>query len=119
MSYVNLNITLKSISFAIFDSHINYANLIWRGKMLTLHLELSPYRKKPLEFINNQPRSSHCESKILKFEDKILINNIIFKSKSIIYNHQYLRIGLSFVLIFTSKIQCHIQLINYLSVHIL
>ena len=75
MSYVNLNITLKSNSFAIFDSHVNYANLIWRGKMLTLHLELSPYRKKPLEFINNQPRSSHCESKILKFEDKILINN--------------------------------------------
>ena len=87
--------------------------------MLTLHLELSPYRKKPLEIVNNQPRSSHCESKILKFEDKILINNIIFKSKSIIYNHQYLRIGLSFVLIFTSKIQSHIQLINYLSVHIL
>ena len=27
-NYVNFN-TLKSIYFAIFDSHINYANLIW------------------------------------------------------------------------------------------
>ena len=58
---------------------------LYGSKMLTLHLELSPYR---IRIINNQPRNSHSsllfkKSNILKFEDKILINNIIFISKSI------------------------------------
>ena len=88
------------------------------GQNVNSAFRIVTLQKKAIRIINNQPRSSHCESKILKFEDKILINNIIFKSKSIIYNQQYLRIGLSFVLIFTSKIQSHIQLINYLSFHI-
>ena len=46
-NYVSFN-TLKSIYFAIFDPHINYTNLIW-SKTLTPHLELSLYRKNPLE----------------------------------------------------------------------
>ena len=59
------------------------------------------------------------EGRSLKFEDKILINNIIFiGNQLIIYNYQYLRIGLSFGPIFTSMIQSHLQLINYLSLHI-
>ena len=37
-NYVNFN-TLKSIYFAIFDSHINYASLVWGQN---LHLELTP-----------------------------------------------------------------------------
>ena len=58
------------------------------------------------------------EGRSLKFEDKILINNIIFiDNQLIIYNYQYLRIGLSFGPIFTSMIQSHLQLINYLSLH--
>ena len=53
---------------------------LYEGKTLTPHLELSPYIKKAIRIINNQPRNSHSsllfkKSNILKFEDKILINN--------------------------------------------
>ena len=55
---------------------------LFGGKTLTPHLELS------FRIINNQPRNSHAsllykKSSILKFEDKIRINNIILISKSI------------------------------------
>ena len=85
-NYVNFN-TLKSIYFAIFDSHINYANLIW-GQNLNSAFRIVTLQKKAIRIINNQPRNSHSsllfkKSNILKFEDKILINNIIFISKSI------------------------------------
>ena len=46
-NYANFS-TLKSIYFAIFNSHINYANLIW-GQNLNSDFRLSPRRKKPLE----------------------------------------------------------------------
>ena len=85
-NYVNFN-TLKSIYFAIFDSHINYANLIW-GQNINSTFRIVTLQKKAIRIINNQPRNSHSsllfkKSNILKFEDKILINNIIFISKSI------------------------------------
>ena len=78
-NYVNFN-TLKSIYFAIFDSHINYANLIWEQNVN------SAFRVVALQ--KNQPRNNHSSllfKKIntLKFVDKILINNIIFISKFI------------------------------------
>ena len=46
------------------------------------------FTEKNLGIINNQPRNSHSgplfkKSNILKFEDKVLISNIIFISKSI------------------------------------
>ena len=85
-NYVNFN-TLKSIYFAIFDSHINYTNLIW-GQNVHSAFRIATLQKKAIRIINNQPRNSHSsllfkKSNILKFEDKILINNIIFISKSI------------------------------------
>ena len=61
---------------------------LYGGKTLTPRLELSTYRKKKaIRIINNQLRNSPSsllfkKSNILKFEDKILINNIIFISKS-------------------------------------
>ena len=85
-NYVSFN-TLKVIYFAIFDSYINYANLIW-GQNLNSKLRIITLQKKALRIINNQPRNSHSgplfkKSNILNFEDKILISNIIFISKSI------------------------------------
>ena len=85
-NYVNFN-TLKSIYFAIFDSHINYANLIW-GQNINSTFRTVTLQKKAIRIINNQPRNSHSsllfnKTNILKFEDKILINNLIFISKSI------------------------------------
>ena len=79
--------TLKVIYFAIFDSHINCAKLIW-GQNPNSKLRIITLQKKDLRIINNQRRNSHSgslfnKSNILKFEDKILISNIIFISKSI------------------------------------
>ena len=78
---------MKSIFFAIFDSHINYANLIC-GQNLHSAFRVVTLQKKAIRIINNQPKNSHSsllfkKSSILKSEDKILINNIMFISKSI------------------------------------
>ena len=69
-NYVNFN-TLKSIYFVIFDSHINYANLIW-GENVNSAFRIVTLEKKAIRIINNQPRNSHScflfkKSNILKF----------------------------------------------------
>ena len=121
-NYVSFN-TLKAIYFAIFDSHINYANLIW-GQNSNFKLRVTTLQKKALRIINSQPKNSHLgplfkQNNILKFEDKTLIGNIIFVSKSI--NNllpPISKIGLYSVLRFTAITQSHRQLINYLSLRI-
>ena len=85
-NYVNFN-TLKAIYFAIFDSHINYAHLKW-GQNVNCAFRVVTFQKKAIIIINNQSMNSHSsllfkKSNILKFADKILINNIIFISKPI------------------------------------
>ena len=85
-NFVSFN-TLKAIYFAIFDSNINYTNLIW-GKNPNTKLWIINLQIKAPKIINNQPRNSHSgplfkKSNILKFEDKVLISNIIFISKSV------------------------------------
>ena len=85
-NYVSFN-TLKAICFAIFDSHINYANFIWRQNPNS-KLKVITLQTKALRIINNQPKNTHLgllfkQNNILKFEDKILIGNIIFGSKLI------------------------------------
>ena len=56
-NYVNFN-TMKSIHFAIFDSYINHASLIW-GQNLNSAFRVVTLRKKSIRIINNQPRKSH------------------------------------------------------------
>ena len=56
-NYVSFN-TFKAIDFAIFDSHINYANLIW-GQNPNFKLRIITLQKKPLRIINNQPKNIH------------------------------------------------------------
>ena len=84
-NYVNKH-TLRTIYFAIFDSHINYANLIWGQNQHALS-RIIILQKKALRIMNFQSRDSHSSplfrsNHILKLEDKILIENIIFISKS-------------------------------------
>ena len=84
-NYVNKH-TLRTIYFAIFDSHINYANLIW-GQNLHSLSRIIILQKKALRIMNFQSRDSHSSplfrsNHILKLEDKILIENILFISKS-------------------------------------
>ena len=52
-------ISLKAIYFAIFDSHINYANLIW-GQNPNSKLQISNLQKNVLRIINNQPMTNHA-----------------------------------------------------------
>ena len=83
-NYVN-KLTLRTIYFAIFDSHINYANLIW-GQNLHSLSRIIILQKKALRIMNFQSRDSHSSplfrsNHILKLEDKILIENILFISK--------------------------------------
>ena len=73
-NYVSFN-TLKAIYFAILDSHINYANLIW-GQNPNSKLRIITLQKKTLRIINNsrsgKPRNNYSgplfkKSNILKF----------------------------------------------------
>ena len=85
-NYVNFN-SFKSIYFANFDSHLNYGNLIW-GQNFNSAFRIVTLQKKAIRIINNHPRNSQSsllfkKISILKFEDKTLISNIIFISKSV------------------------------------
>ena len=84
-NYVNKYI-LRTIYFAIFDSHINYANLIWNQNLNAVSRMVIP-QKKALKIMNFQSRDSHLHpllksNLILKLKDKILIENILFINKS-------------------------------------
>ena len=88
--YLKLGIMLILIPWnqlAISDSHVNYANFI-SGQNLNCAFRIVTLKEKAIRIINNQPRNSHSsllfkKNSILKFEEKILINNIITISKSI------------------------------------
>ena len=56
-NYINSN-AFKSICFAIFDSHINCANLIW-GQNLNSAFRIASLQKKSIRNINNQPSNNH------------------------------------------------------------
>ena len=84
-NYVN-KLTLRTIYFAIFDSHINYANLIWAQNLPSLS-RIIILQKKVLRIMNFQSRESLSSplfrsNHILKLEDEILVWNILFINKS-------------------------------------
>ena len=84
-NYGNKHI-LKTIYFAIIDAHMNYVNLIW-GQNLYALSRIIILQKKALRISNFQSRVSHSSplfksNHILKLEEKILIENILFINKS-------------------------------------
>ena len=56
-NFVNVN-TLKTIYYAIFDSHINYANVIW-AQIFNAVNRVSVLQKEALRTISFQPRDCH------------------------------------------------------------
>ena len=77
--YVSLKI-LRSIYFAIFDSYLSYCCLVWAQNCSTIQ-RIVILQKKAVRIINFQPRNSHTShlfkrSSILKFQDKICLENI-------------------------------------------
>ena len=83
--YVSCKI-LRSIYFAIFGSSL-YCCLVWAQNCSTIQ-RIVILQKKAIRIINFQPRNSHTshlfkQSSILKFQDKICLENILFISKSL------------------------------------
>ena len=84
--FVSLKI-LQSIYFAIFDSYLSYCCLVWAQNHSTIQ-RIIILQKKAIRIINLQPRNFHTspifkQNSILKFQDKICIENILFVSKSL------------------------------------
>ena len=79
--------TLGSVYYAMFESHLHYASLVWvqnTNSVKRLHL----LQKKPLRIMFFQSTNSHTGplfkvSKILKSFDKTALENYIFISKSL------------------------------------
>ena len=78
---------LRTICFAVFESHLNYCSLIWSQNCKAIN-QLVVLQKKALRIINFQPRNSHPsplfnKSFIMKFSDEVTLEDTVFISKSI------------------------------------
>ena len=78
---------LRSNYFAIFYSHVSYCCLDWAQNFSSIKRVLI-LQKKAVRIINFQPRNSHTspllnQNFIVKFQDKIHLENILFVSKSL------------------------------------
>ena len=83
-NYVSLKV-FRSIYFPIFDSYICYCCLAWAQNCSTIKWIII-LRRKAIIIINFQPRNFHTsplfkQNSILKFQDKICLENILFVSK--------------------------------------
>ena len=77
--------TLKSIYYAIFESHINYACTVWGQNNYTIN-RLFILQKKALRTLFYKDRNAHSnplflESGIIKLPDKVKIENCLLISK--------------------------------------
>ena len=84
--YVSLKM-LRSIYFAISDSYLPYCCLVWAQNCSTIQ-RITILQKNAIKIINFQTRNFHTSSlfkqnSIVKFQDKICFENILFVSKSL------------------------------------
>ena len=83
---------LRSIYFAIFDSYLSYCCLVWAQNFSTIQ-RIVILQKKAIRIINFQPRNFHTSPlfkqklhfKILKFQDKIWLENILVSFNVILF----------------------------------
>ena len=85
-SYVNIK-TLRNIYFAIFESHLSYSCIVWAQNINTVR-RLNVLQKEALRIMNLKDQLFYSSplfssNNILKFGDKITLENILFISKSI------------------------------------
>ena len=78
---------LRSIYFTIFDYQLSYCYLIWAQNCSTIQ-RIVILQTKAIRIINFQPKNPHTsllfkQSSILKFKDKICLENILFVRKSL------------------------------------
>ena len=84
--YVSLRI-LRSIYFATFDSYLSYCCLVCAQNFSTIQRILI-LQKKAVRIVNFQKRNFHTsplfkQNSILKFQNKICLENILFVCKSL------------------------------------
>ena len=85
-NFLNI-IILKTIYFAIFDSHINYANLVWVQNSNAM-VRILTLQKKAMRIITFKSRNDHSSPlfsklKQLKFNDEVHLENVHLISKFI------------------------------------
>ena len=78
---------LRSIYFAIFDSYLSYCCLAWAQNFSTIQ-RIVILQKQAIRVINFQRRNFNTnplfkQNSILKFQDNICLENILFVSKSL------------------------------------
>ena len=73
---------LRSICFAIFDSYLSYCCLAWAQNFSSIKRILI-LQKKAVRIINSHISPLFKQNFILKFQDKICLENILFVSKSL------------------------------------
>ena len=78
---------LRSIYFAICDSYLSHCCVVWAQNFSTIQW-IVILQKNAIRIINFQPRNFHTsplfkQNSILKFQDKICLENILFVSKSL------------------------------------
>ena len=78
---------LRSNYFAIFKFHLSYCSLVWAENFRIIQ-RIVILQKKAVRIINFQPRNFYTsplfkENSILKFQDKICLENIVFVSRLI------------------------------------
>ena len=81
----NMLVLIKSIYFTICDSYLSYCCLVWAQNCSTIQ-GIVILQEKAVRIINFQPKNSHTsplfkQNSILKFQDKICLENILFVSK--------------------------------------
>ena len=97
--FVNIKI-LKSIYYGIFDCHLHYANTVWGQNRYSMN-RLIILQQKALGIMSFECRNAHSnhlffKHEIIKFPDKIIMENCLCISKSInnfnlpsIFNHWF------------------------------
>ena len=77
--FPNVN-TLKTIYYTIFDSYISYANVVWAQNANVVN-RVSILQKKTLRIISFQPRDYLLRANLLRFNEKIQLENVLLVSK--------------------------------------
>ena len=84
--YVNQK-TLRSIYFSLFESHTNYANIVW-GQNIDSSNRLFLLQKKAIRTMHFSQYLAHTDplfytANIVKIHDKVSVDNCMFISKSL------------------------------------
>ena len=112
---VNITI-LKTIYFSLFDFHFNYANLVWAQNSNAMSRIVTLQKKTTLQSRNCHSSPIFLKLKLLKFNNKVLLENMLLISKFIVVScHKSSTIGSLFAPIFITIRQPHLLLVNYVN----